>query len=258
MPMRFGVIGDPVSHSLSPRMHRAAYQALGLEHTYDAHPVSSSELPSLSEKFQGFRGLNVTVPYKEAICAHFALDEFALRARAANTIDLYSGQAINTDGFGFLDVMEGLDVERVLILGAGGSTRSIALALCLADYQVSIWNRTPERATQLISDLEISAGVSSELDLAGFDLVVNATTSSLLGVSLPIDWGKMEQGAIFCDLYYSATRTLFGNEAEKAGGRVIDGCELLVAQGARSFEWWLNREAPREAMWNAVFENEDE
>lgn len=256
--MRFGVIGDPVSHSLSPRMHRAAFLDLGLNHTYDAFPVSSLELRVVAQTFEGFKGLNVTVPHKEAVCAYFALDEFALRAGAANTIDLQTAQAINTDGPGFLDLIDGMGIENVLVLGAGGSTRSIALALCLNDYRVSIWNRTAGRAERLVNELAIPAQVFSEIDLQGFDLVVNATSSSLQGESLPIDWSCAEPKAVFCDLYYTAGETPFAKDARRAGGQTIDGRELLVAQGARSFEWWLETEAPRDAMRRAVFESEDD
>ncbi|MEQ1936044.1 MAG: shikimate dehydrogenase, partial [Fimbriimonadaceae bacterium] len=251
--MRFGVIGDPVSHSLSPRMHRAAYCALGLDHSYDAFTVLPANLGTLAQRFDEFKGLNVTVPHKEAVCAYFALDEFAIRAGAVNTIDLLTSRAINTDGPGFLDLIEGMGIEKVLLLGAGGSTRSIALALCLSDYQVSIWNRTQGRAEQLVNDLEIPAQVSSKLDLTGFDLVVNATSSSLQGESLPNDWSRAEPNAVFCDLYYTAGETPFAKDARRAGGQVIDGRELLVAQGARSFEWWLETEAPRDAMRQAVY-----
>jgi shikimate dehydrogenase len=238
-------------------MHHAAYAALGLNHSYSAIPVKREALGGLQRDFDSFEGLNVTVPHKEAVCAYFALDEFALRTGAANTLNLRTGQAINTDGWGFVEVIAGLGFERVLVAGAGGTARSIVLALTLAGYQVSLWNRNLERAEALVNELEVSAQVCSSLDIKGHDLVVNATSSSLQGESLPIAWSSREPQAVFCDLYYSAGDTIFTKEARAAGANTLDGRELLVAQGALSFEWWLETEAPREAMRAAVFGSED-
>ncbi|MEQ1823030.1 MAG: shikimate dehydrogenase [Fimbriimonadaceae bacterium] len=257
LTVRFGVIGDPVSHSLSPKMHRAAYAALGLDHNYEACLVKREDLGGLQKNFSDFEGLNVTVPHKEAVCAYFALDEFAIRTGAANTLNLRTGQGINTDGWGFVEVIAGLGVERVLVAGAGGTARSIMLALTLAGYRVSLWNRNLARAAALVSELDVPAQVCSSLDIKGQDLVVNATSSSLKGESLPIDWSCREPQTVFCDLYYSSGGTVFAKEARAAGANTIDGRELLVAQGALSFEWWLETEAPREVMRAAVFGNED-
>jgi shikimate dehydrogenase len=248
--MLFAVIGNPVAHSLSPAMHRAAYRALGLDHDYEKLEVT--DLPGQIEDIMKLDGINVTIPHKEAVAAYCQPDDFANRAGSVNTIDWRTNQGINTDGPGFLDILpEG--VQNVLILGAGGTTRSLALALTQALKQVTIWNRTEARAHQLLNDLDIHARVSSIPDLRGQDAIVNATATGLTGEVLPLDWGQAEAGAIAIELAYGKEPTPFEHDAARAGLRTIDGRELLIAQGARSFKWWLGIDAPVEAMRAAVY-----
>ncbi len=251
--MRFAVIGNPIAHSLSPAMHRAAYAALGLEHSYD--PMLVTDIGAQINELKTLDGINITVPHKEAMLAYCEADEFARRAGAVNTIDWKSNRGINTDGAGFSDVLarETPGAQSILILGAGGTTRSLALALTQAAYQVTIWNRTESRAHELVTDLEIPARVSSTPQLPGQDVIVNATSAGLTDETLPLDWGEAEPSAVFFDLYYGTEPTQISKTAAEAGLRTIDGRELLIAQGARSFSWWLQREAPVEAMRAAVY-----
>lgn len=252
--MRFAVIGDPIAHSLSPAMHAAAYAALSLDHTYERLHVT--DLPGQIDGVRGFDGVNVTVPHKEAIAAYCRLDDFARRAGSVNTVNWQSGEGINTDGPGFLDILpEG--ATQVLILGAGGTTRSVALALDLAGYSTTIWNRTVERAERLVKELEIGTRVSSLPELTGFDVIVNATSAGLKGERLPLDWGRVQPNAVAVELAYGKEPTPFEQDARTAGIRTIDGRELLLAQGARSFEWWLGIPAPREAMRRAIYGDRD-
>lgn len=252
--MRFAVIGDPVAHSLSPAMHSAAYAALGLDHTYDRLHVT--DLAAQIDAVRNFDGVNVTVPHKEAIAGFCRADAFALRAGSVNTVNWRTGAGINTDGPGFLDIMpEGS--RHVLILGAGGTTRSVALALDLAGIETAIWNRTRERAERLVRELEISTRVSSLPELAGFDVIVNATSTGLKGERLPLDWEQVQPNAVAVELAYGKEPTPFERDATAAGLRTIDGRELLLAQGARSFEWWLGIPAPREAMRRAIYGDRD-
>lgn len=246
--MRFAVIGNPVAHSLSPAMHSAAYRALSLEHEYVKVQIEdiAAEIGTILE----FDGVNVTVPHKETILKFCDPDDFARRAGSANT--LKRGSGINTDGSGFLDILPE-EVETVLILGAGGTARSIALALVMAGKRVTVWNRTQERAIRLVNDLDIRAEVSSHLDLRGQEAIVNATSTGLTGDSLPIEWDQADTGAIAYEVAYGTVSTDFELAAERAGLKSVGGRELLIAQGARSFEWWLGIPAPIEAMRSAVY-----
>jgi shikimate dehydrogenase len=231
-------------------MHMAAYRALGLDHEYES--VQVLDVGAEIGAIRRFDGINVTVPHKEAILAYCHPDDFARRAGSANTVNWITGEAINTDGPGFLDLLP-KDVRRVLILGAGGTSRALTLALALAGIEVSLWNRTRERAEQLIRDLDVPAKVCSRPDLSGQEAIVNATPTGLTGEPLPVDWGKAERDALAFELSYGAVPSEFELAAERAGLEVIGGRELLIAQGARSFEWWLGQPAPREAMREAVY-----
>jgi shikimate dehydrogenase len=265
-PGDFAVIGDPVSHSRSPQMHAAAFAVAGLTATYRAiHVVPGEVAATLTHLARlGYAGVNITVPHKaEARAAMRSVDPFAERCDSVNTIRLVDFHAINTDGAGFLDTLSGLVPSgcRVLLLGAGGSARAIALALALDGYRLTIFNRTRKRALALVRELGIDAKVVEKPELQDADLIVNATSASLHCEALPVglDFTQRRNGArvVAYDLVYGETPFL--KAARKAGLVTIDGKQLLVAQGARSLEFWLPEvwsagTAPREAMLEAVEE----
>lgn len=254
----FGVIGDPVSHSLSPRMHAAAYQALGLDYRYVAIHVKPGEVAQALEHLDGlaYEGVNVTVPHKEEVLLWAdVVEQFAMRVRAANTVRLATREAINTDGNGFLDTLANLGLPvgaRVLVLGAGGSARALLAALSGAGYGIGLWNRTLSKAQALLEELNVVAALHSDVDVREYSLVVNATSSGISGDALGIDWSKAGQTTIAYDLFYGDDMTPFLQSAAHFGLKCVDGRALLVEQGARSFEWWLDRQAPRTAMMNAI------
>jgi shikimate dehydrogenase len=250
----FAVIGDPVEHSRSPRMHQAAYAALDLGYRYAAIRVDSGEVGSALDHLAaiGYRGANVTVPHKQAALACAAKpDQLSLRIGAANTLDFRDGSATNTDAPGFAHVVGatmGAVPARALVLGAGGSSRAICVALTDMGSNVSIWNRTPANAASLADEFNLN--VVDRPAVCGFDLVVNATSASLGAAPLPIDWSKPMPEATAIDLVYGDTAFL--DSAIGAGMSAVDGLPLLVEQGALSFEWWFGTAAPRSAMAEAA------
>lgn len=254
----FAVIGDPVAHSLSPRMHQAAYEELGLPYRYVAIQVPPHEVGMALDHLDGlgYQGVNVTVPHKEEILLWVdSVEPFAGKVRAANTLLLPAKQAVNTDGPGFLDTLTELEIlppSKVLLLGAGGSARALLLALFDAGYSIEVWNRTHTRAQIMLEGLGIEVPTLDDLVLTDHALVVNATASGIGGPPLPIDWSQAQKGAVAYDLYYSVEPTEFLKGASAHGLKCVDGKPLLVAQGARSFEWWLDMAAPREAMMKAI------
>jgi shikimate dehydrogenase len=254
-PGDFAVIGDPVDHSLSPPMQTAAFRARGENYSYRAIRVSTGEVAEALEHLcsLGYLGVNVTVPHKaEARAAMHEVDAFSERCIAVNTIRLPDHYGINTDGDGFLDTIRDLvqPGATVLLLGAGGSARSIALALALGGYNLRIFNRTAERAFSLVRALAIEAEVVDNPALQDVQLIVNATSASLHNESLPIAFTEAMPGAIAYDLVYGSTPFL--RSAQEAGLTTVDGKPLLVAQGARALEFWLGGTAPRDAMLEAI------
>ena len=254
----FAVIGDPVGHSLSPRMHQAAYDALGLPYRYLAVHVPPGEVePALARLASlGYRGVNVTVPHKEEALAWAEIVEpLARRVRAANTLRLADRACINTDAPGFLDTLADFLPPRrtALLLGAGGSARAIAVALVESGYELTLYNRTQSKAEALASELGLPpSSVLAKADPEGAFLILNTTSASLSNAELPVVWANAGQDALAYDLMYSKEPTPFLRAAAVRSLATMDGRRLLAAQGARSFEWWLGVDAPQTAMLEAI------
>ena len=246
---RFGVLGWPVAHSRSPAMHHAAYEALGLDGwRYQRLPVPPEAVAPTIRALPGagFNGANVTIPHKEAALA--AADEATDAARAigaANTLTFGDDGAVhadNTDAPGFLAAL-GAVPASALVLGAGGSARAVVWSLRERGVEVAVLARTPARAEGL------GARVVAEPEPA--ELLVNCTPIGLDDPSaLPVQ--DLRDFAVVADMVYRAGGTALTRAAEAAGKRSVDGLEILVHQGALSFERWTGRPAPVEAMRQAA------
>jgi len=254
----FAVIGDPVKHSLSPRMHNAAYRALGLPYRYNAVQVPTGEVASALDRLAslGYRGVNVTVPHKEEVLGWATIvDPLARQVRAANTLRLADQACINTDAPGFMDTLEPYTdaPKTVLLLGAGGSARAIAVALLNSGFSLFLYNRTHSKAVALAVDLNMDPNhVRVDADPFGVAFIVNTTSASLNNDEVPVLWDRSEPGALAYDLMYAKEPTPFLKSASQHGLLALDGRNLLAAQGARSFEWWLDIPAPRAVMLEAI------
>lgn len=256
MPGDYAVLGDPIGHSWSPRIHAAAYKACGLDLIYRAIHVPAEEfseaLPSLARL--GYKGANITLPLKE-LAYQWAdhRDDECARFGAANTVDLTTGKVTNTDGRGFLEAIGAAGISPpgpVLLLGAGGTAQALATVLADAGYELRIHNRTRSKAADLA--VRVGATLLDHPDVAGTKLVVNATSAGLSGEPLDIAWGTPVPGAVVMDVLYGHEPTPLLADAAQAGYQTMDGRHMLVAQAALSFEWWLGIPAPREAMFRAL------
>lgn len=251
-----GVLGHPVHHSRSPAIHNAAFEALGLDWRYVKLPVAPEAFAETVRALpaSGYRGANVTIPHKEAA---LALADGATAAAgaigAANTLTFEDGaiQADNTDAPGLLAALPS-DPRGMaaLVLGAGGAGRAAAWALREAGAEVSLWNRTAERAAALAAELGIE---HVEAPVAA-DLVVNATAVGLhpedAVEALPVAW--IDPPSVAVELVYGGHETPFQAWAEAGGSTVVDGLEVLVRQAALSFAGWTGAEAPVDAMRRAA------
>jgi shikimate dehydrogenase len=265
---RLGVCGWPVAHSRSPAMHNAALRALGLDDwRYQRLPIPPADFAATVRALEaaGFRGVNVTIPHKEAALA--LADEATATARAvgaANTLTLESGSihADNTDVDGLLRAIRARrdpSGSRALVLGAGGAGRAAVHALLTAGAaDVQVWNRTPGRAERLAAEM----GARAVREPDPFDLVVQCTSVGLHGADdpfkrLPVDADAFRVGTCVVDMVYSAGGTAFLAAARAAGADVVDGLEILVGQGAASLERWTGRPAPIDVMRRAVQDDRD-
>ena len=275
---RLAVVGDPVSHSRSPAMQTAALDALGMgdEWSYEAIRVPAEGFASLVAELpnRGYAGVNVTIPHKRAALA--AATESSVAAReigAANTLSFDGSKvrADNTDAGGLIAALPSSPAGRsALVLGAGGSARAAAWALCGEGAQVDVWNRTAARADELVRDLAgaaadalsdapLLAPVSAEQARAcDYQLIVNCTAVGLAGdetdpfEALPLDSGRIASGVALVDLVYGHNDTRLVSRARELGAEVIDGVEVLVRQGAESLRIWTGREPPLEVMREAA------
>lgn len=243
---------------MSPKMHQAAYAELGLDLAYVAVRVPSEEVcPALDRlRSLGYKGVNVTLPLKERVISWLReTDDFARRIRSVNTIRMEDRYGFNTDAPGFMETLKLLGVQPgapTLVLGAGGTARAVIAALGDDDYPVRVWNRTRTRAEKLLEELDVNqAAVWDEPEILDAQLVVNTTSTAVKGERIPIDWTHTMPGAVAYELAYGH-RSHFLKDAMEHDVRAVDGKGMLVMQGALSFEWWLDREAPRQAMWEAV------
>lgn len=271
---RLGVLGWPVAHSRSPAMHNAAFAALGMsDWRYQRLPVPPQLFAQTTRALgaAGFLGANVTIPHKHA--ALELADELSPAARAigaANTLSFRSDGTIaaeNTDAPGLIEALgsspRGM---RALVLGAGGSARAVVWALLAAGAsEVSIWNRTPARAEALANDL----GARAVARPVPADLLVNCTSVGLEGHSgapgversatedcalnqLGLTGDQVGEYSNVIDLVYNSQPTALLAAADARGVHTVDGLQVLVAQGALSFELWTGRDAPRELMARAA------
>ncbi|WP_018403249.1 shikimate dehydrogenase [Marinobacter gelidimuriae] len=252
----YAVIGHPISHSKSPRIHSlfASQTGEALEYTAIQAPLDGFE-NTVTEFFaRGGKGLNVTVPFKEAAWQmagrHSAR---ALKAGAANTLYQDNGVLVadNTDGAGLVqDLLHNhqvaLNGTRVLILGAGGAVRGVLVPLLLEQpHTLVIANRTPAKAQNLAALFADVAGITwlgSEAydSIAGdFDVIINGTSASLQGDLPPLSATLLGADTVIYDMMYSATNTTFNQWALDNGAkRVYDGLGMLVEQAAEAFEVW--------------------
>lgn len=269
-----GVLGHPITHSLSPVMHNAAIEALNIDYVYVPFHVLPEDL---EQAVRGLRalsiaGVNVTIPHKEQIIEHLdEVGESAARIRSVNTVINCNGRlkGETTDGPGFLRSAEAawgkFDGANVLILGAGGSAKAVAFALADAGCRIVIANRTTQRGVALAQALTEVFGdgrstavplLSEELpdQVRGADVLVNTSSVGMHPDvdGIPLSPELLRRDLLVYDLIYNPAKTRLVREAEARGAHAVTGLKMLVYQGALSFEMWTGVEAPIEVMENAL------
>lgn len=275
-----GIFGYPVAHSFSPAMHNAAFSALGLDFVYVPFLVEPDHLPVAVEavKTLGLAGVNVTIPHKQAVLTFLdEITEAAALIGAVNTIVNQSGHLLgdNTDGKGFLHALEektGFTPagKTVLILGAGGAARAVAVQLALAGVKkVFVANRSRERAELLAALLVEKTMAAAEVVswpggkenqrlvevLRDTELVVQTTPLGMYpneGLALPLPDSVFKPGQVVCDLVYNPAETLFLKHARDVGATAINGLGMLLYQGVLAFELWTGVAAPVQVMRKAL------
>ncbi|MHB1125389.1 MAG: shikimate dehydrogenase [Bacillota bacterium] len=271
-----GIFGHPVSHSMSPAMHGAAFRKLGLDFVYlpfDVLPLRVGEAVSAIRAL-GLRGVNVTIPHKEAVIPFLdALSPEARMIGAVNTIVLEEGVLTghNTDGLGFIRSLEaeagtGPLGKTIVLIGAGGACRALALTLAARGAKaLIIVNRTLARAQAVAAEVNSLTGVpvqpmdlgspSMEDTLKDAHILINTSPVGMYpnhDVQPVVPEEFLIPGLLVCDLVYNPARTALLQAASRRGCPTLGGLGMLVYQGAESFKLWTGVEAPVDVMRVAV------
>ncbi len=273
-----GVIGDPVQHSLSPRIHNAAFDALGIEARYDLWETPLSELDARIQTLRApeMFGANVTIPHKEAVLPLLdAIDPQAERIGAVNTIVNRAGLLVgyNTDAPGFLRALREkagpdwtLQGKRVVMLGSGGAARGAAMALLDNHVEaLAMLGRTPAHLAALLSHIrqhtdasnlhsELLGTAEAQHALAHADVLINTTSVGLKAgdETLIIDVDTLVPTTLVVDMIYNRLQTPLLRAARARGCSTLNGLTMLLYQGALAFEVWTGRDAPIEVMRAAL------
>ena len=265
----FAVIGDPIDHSLSPTIHNAAYRELEMECTYIAYRVAQGELATGIESLKKIKiaGFNVTIPHKIEMMKYLDnLDDNCKKIGAVNTVLNDDGilRGFNTDMDGFLEPIKRKEIEiknsRILILGAGGAARAIIAGFQKENAkEITIVNRTKSKGDELSefsNRMGLSSVSSSIKDMedfdSQFDMIVNASSLGLKGEKNIIPSRLFDEQTTVYDIVYKPLKTDLINKAKEKNCRIIFGYEMLLGQAIRSFEIWLDKQAPYDAMKRAI------
>lgn len=261
-----GIFGCPVDHSLSPVMHNAAFEAMGLDYCYIPLLVLPDNLAPAVQAIRALNiaGVNVTVPHKEKVMPLLdSIDKEALFIGAVNTIVNSEGRlaGYNTDGRGFMQSLDenGISVQdrNILIVGTGGASRAVSYYLCMKAKNIFLYGRTKMKADRLADDLmKIQNNVSTvdnTFNTGDYDIIINATPLGLKkGDPLPFDTKQLRSEQVVCDLIYKQTPLL--REASKKGCITLNGFGMLLWQGVLAFELWTGKKPPVEVMRHALLQ----
>ena len=262
----YGIVGNPVGHSVSPPMQTAGFAECGIDATYVTFEPAEEEIERAIDGADalGIAGLNVTIPFKQDVFEIVAADPLAARIGAVNTVafpDDGPPQGYNTDAAGVTRSFEHHDVaidgREAIVVGAGGAGRASAFALADAGADVHIANRTVERAEELAGEVDgaTAGGLDSLAEaVPSADLLVNATSVGMEEDKTPVPAELLHEGLAVLDAVYTPRETRLLRDADAAGATTIQGAWMLLFQGVEAFEIWTDEDAPIEAMDDALRE----
>ena len=271
MKPMYGLIGNPVAHSMSPDIHNAALKDLSLEGHYHAFRVENEDLEDAVKGMRalGIQGFNVTVPHKVSIMKHLdRIDESAEALGAVNTVRREKEGLVgyNTDGAGFLKSLKPsldrpLSELSILLIGAGGAARAIFTTLAAeTPKRLDVANRTPEKALAFTQRFDGEARALSlqeaEADLSAYDIVIQTTSVGMHPniEAAPLSLANAKETCLVCDIIYNPLKTALLQEAEAKGLKTLDGVGMFIGQAALAFELWTGHEPNMEKMKSIVLQ----
>ncbi len=244
---KYFVIGKPISHSLSPKIHNYWFKKNNINAIYDKKETNERDLQSIiSEvKEKKINGINVTVPFKKAVIPYLdKLSSEAEQTKSVNTVILSNGSLVghNTDIAGFTRAIKNLhfniEGKKILILGAGGVVPSIIFALKKMNVsQIIVSNRTKEKAEDLNSQFH-NLEILDWGEIIDFDVIINATSLGLNKEYINLDFSKFGNDKLFYDVIYNPVETNFLKEAKKLGNKTENGKLMFIYQAFEAFKLW--------------------
>lgn len=262
------IIGDPVEHSLSPKMHNTAYRALGIDDqfVFTAARVDPQNVGEVVQavRVMGIRGLTCTVPHKMEVMQYLDwIDPVAEKIGAVNTVVNDDGtlKGYNTDWLGTVTPLEKvtkLQGKKVALIGAGGAARAMAYGVVERGGFLKIYNRTLAKAQELAEELGCWAGSLDELEeIKDADIIINSTSIGMgdLVDELPVAENLIQPHHICFDAVYVPYETKFLQVAKAKGAKIIHGIDMLLYQGTAQFTYYTNHEAPQEVMQKSLHEH---
>ena len=261
------IFGNPVSHSLSPQMHNAAFNQLGLNMAYLAFKVEEASDATTAMRTLGILGASITVPHKQTIMSHLdGLDEMSQTIGAVNTVFAQEGRLVgyNTDWLGAVRALEQvteLKEKNCLVLGAGGAARAAIYGLQSKSVKVLLMNRDEARGRSLAAEMDCTFVNWQSWDQSNVDLLINATPVGMSAKGdqtvVPRHWLKAPM--VVMDMVYRPMETPLLRDAEAADCLCVPGLDMLLYQGTAQFEIWTGKNAPVEVMRKTLIESlEDE
>lgn len=272
MTKKYGILAYPAKYSLSPVMHNAAFRELSIDAEYGIFDVSEENFQDFLEHIRedNIAGFSVSAPYKELIMYHLnIIDKDAKNIGAVNTV-LNKGGVLygyNTDYIGAVHALKidksllKLDEKKVVVLGAGGAARAICYGLLKEGAEVFIWNRTAEKAEQIINDFKKIFGDGARISyvknlakLSGkFDILIQAT--SIVGIKKMLPENFLEYFDFVMDIVYHPLVTPLLEQAKNLGKKIITGERMLLFQAVEQFKIWTEKDAPVRIMRDALEKN---
>ena len=258
----YGVIGNPVKHSLSPVFQNVGFSLLGIDAVYLPFEVPKEYFEETVKGLlllENLKGFNITIPFKEQILK-FAdwVSEDVSKIGSANTLKKTTSGKIelyNTDWVGFLKALSELTDptgKRVLVLGAGGTAKAVVYALKKVHSEVYIWNRTPQKAKKLAETFGVNWFQNIDR-VEDVDIIVNTTSVGLKENDPPLfDYNRIQPHQVVYDVIYRETPLV--RIARERGAKAANGLKMLLYQGVESFKIWTGKEPPVEEMWKALKE----
>lgn len=257
----FGVMGNPVSHSLSPFMHNCAFKLLSLNAVYTAFNATTAKEAVDGVRGLGLKGLSVTIPFKQSVIEYLdKVSESALKIGAVNTITNKDGvlEGDNTDWKGFLKSLKehtNIKGKKVLVIGAGGAARAVCYAIRIEGGDLFITNRTESKGIDLAKDFDGTFIKKEDLASLAPEIIVNTTSVGMLPNidESPVDIDVFQNKGIAFDIVYNPVETKFLRLAKKKGFKTVSGIGMFVYQGAEQFAGWTGKAFPSQLIKEKIF-----